>query len=393
MSKPVTNEEVEDVLSSIRRLVSEDKRPLAGLSSAPREVATPTIAETKPEAASGRLVLTPALRVEEAPQQQSEPETAPLDLGSVARKTWMQPDEPADMPDVAEDRTPLKMVAPSEHKAAPDPAMDALDALVHETLETEASKEIEPVEDNQPVEDGDYSDESYWKEGDDGPRPVDADVVAQSDAHEDEAPMVELVEDHHVDYADDLDWDDGLDGETEQSDAAEASGPTENTATGQQFFQTDHDDQDTQTINFGDLRAASIPLKATIAALGAAIGKTRQDWEPDGEDGNELSAADASTMEWADDLELDAKGEPLDSSETDAAPGPSAAKPDTRTETPIGAAFGGDDQVMDEEALRDLVSEIVRSELQGALGERITRNVRKLVRREIHRALTAQEME
>ena len=387
MSKPVTNEEVEDVLSSIRRLVSEDKRPLAGLSSAPREVATPTIAETKPEAASGRLVLTPALRVAEAPQQQPEPETAPLDLGSVARKTWMQPDEPADMPDVAEDHIPLKMVARSEQKAAPDPAMDALDALVHETLETEASKE------NEPLEDGDYSDESYWKEGDAGPRPADAAVVAQSDAHEDEAPMVELVEDHHVDYADDFDWDDGLDAETEQPDAAEASGPTENTATGQQFFQTDQDDQDTQTINFGDLRAASIPLKATIAALGAAIGKTRQDWEPDGEEGNELSAADASTMEWADDLELDAKGEPLDTSETDAAPEPSAATPDTRTEPPIGAAFGGDNQEMDAEALRDLVSEIVRSELQGALGERITRNVRKLVRREIHRALTAQEME
>ena len=29
MSDPVTNAEVEDVLSSIRRLVSEDKRPLA----------------------------------------------------------------------------------------------------------------------------------------------------------------------------------------------------------------------------------------------------------------------------------------------------------------------------------------------------------------------------
>jgi cell pole-organizing protein PopZ len=48
---------------------------------------------------------------------------------------------------------------------------------------------------------------------------------------------------------------------------------------------------------------------------------------------------------------------------------------------------------MDEEALRELVAEIVRTELQGALGERITRNVRKLVRREIHRALTAQELE
>ena len=53
----------------------------------------------------------------------------------------------------------------------------------------------------------------------------------------------------------------------------------------------------------------------------------------------------------------------------------------------------GPDEYLDEEMLRDLVSEIVRTELQGALGERITRNVRKLVRREIHRALTSQDLE
>ena len=40
-----------------------------------------------------------------------------------------------------------------------------------------------------------------------------------------------------------------------------------------------------------------------------------------------------------------------------------------------------------------MVTEIVRSELQGALGERITRNVRKLVRREIYRVLSSQEFE
>ena len=51
-----------------------------------------------------------------------------------------------------------------------------------------------------------------------------------------------------------------------------------------------------------------------------------------------------------------------------------------------------DPTLIDEEMLRDLVSEIVRQELQGALGERITRNVRKLVRREIHRALSAQDL-
>ncbi|MBT8408083.1 MAG: hypothetical protein KJN93_00475, partial [Alphaproteobacteria bacterium] len=46
---------------------------------------------------------------------------------------------------------------------------------------------------------------------------------------------------------------------------------------------------------------------------------------------------------------------------------------------------------IDEGLLRDMVSEIVRQELQGALGERITRNVRKLVRREIHRAIMTRD--
>lgn len=47
---------------------------------------------------------------------------------------------------------------------------------------------------------------------------------------------------------------------------------------------------------------------------------------------------------------------------------------------------------VDEAALREMVADIVRQELQGALGERITRNVRKLVRREIHRALAAHDL-
>lgn len=47
---------------------------------------------------------------------------------------------------------------------------------------------------------------------------------------------------------------------------------------------------------------------------------------------------------------------------------------------------------IDPEMLRDMVSEIVRRELQGSLGERITRNVRKLVRREIYRALETRDL-
>ena len=43
--------------------------------------------------------------------------------------------------------------------------------------------------------------------------------------------------------------------------------------------------------------------------------------------------------------------------------------------------------VIDEDALAEMVARIVRQELQGELGERITRNIRKLVRAEVAREL------
>lgn len=49
--------------------------------------------------------------------------------------------------------------------------------------------------------------------------------------------------------------------------------------------------------------------------------------------------------------------------------------------------------LLDEETLREIVAEVVRQELQGALGQSITRNVRKMVRREIRLALAAAELE
>ena len=49
--------------------------------------------------------------------------------------------------------------------------------------------------------------------------------------------------------------------------------------------------------------------------------------------------------------------------------------------------------VLDEDALYEIVRTLIREELQGALGERITRNVRKLVRAEINRALTARALD
>ena len=49
--------------------------------------------------------------------------------------------------------------------------------------------------------------------------------------------------------------------------------------------------------------------------------------------------------------------------------------------------------VLDEAALQEIVRQMIRAELQGDLGERITRNVRKLVRAEINRALMARDLD
>ncbi|MCP4817819.1 MAG: hypothetical protein GY883_01435, partial [Shimia sp.] len=83
MPDPVSKAEIEDVLTSIRRLVSEN-RPV---SEAP--VPEETGAEEAELASNGpvqnapmALVLTPALRVEEDPEEFSEGADAPLDISA-----------------------------------------------------------------------------------------------------------------------------------------------------------------------------------------------------------------------------------------------------------------------------------------------------------------------
>jgi hypothetical protein len=49
--------------------------------------------------------------------------------------------------------------------------------------------------------------------------------------------------------------------------------------------------------------------------------------------------------------------------------------------------------VLDEAALQQIIRQLIRDELKGVLGERITQNVRKLVRAEINRALAAHALD
>ncbi|WP_456386286.1 hypothetical protein [Profundibacter sp.] len=135
-----------------------------------------------------------------------------------------------------------------------------------------------------------------------------------------------------------------------------------------------------------DATDAALSLEDTIADLEAAIGQQKGEWEPDGSDFEEDADAEEVMSEpvqdWIDgtaqEIGVEAKAVPEDAATAD------LDDPDL---------FGIEESVIDEETLRDLVSDIVRQELQGALGERITRNVRKLVRREINRVLAAQDFD
>jgi uncharacterized small protein (DUF1192 family) len=276
MSDPVTNSDVEDVLSSIRRLVSENQR--AG-------------GEPVQAQAADRLVLTPQLRVSQDDVLRLEPEHA------------VEPDDETE----AQDRKPA--------------AESGEDPQTAEVRDAEAA--IDPASE-----------------------PLAADA------------------------ADTESWTD-----TEPADSEDLQIP-------------EHRVVQRDTIGVFE-------LSAKIAALETAIGRTADQWEPDGKGRDAYAGTDSPTISWQSNVELDGTGRPLPvgrtlASEPDKSE-PRATEPEPEQENVEVAE--SDDQFIDEDALRELVADIVKSELQGKLGERITRNVRKLVRREIQRALAARELE
>ena len=75
------------------------------------------------------------------------------------------------------------------------------------------------------------------------------------------------------------------------------------------------------------------------------------------------------------------------------AAGPVAPQPQAKAPDPVAGARAALDAIPDEDALRLLVSRLIREELQGDLGERITSIVRKLVRSEVRRVVDLQELD
>ncbi len=147
-------------------------------------------------------------------------------------------------------------------------------------------------------------------------------------------------------------------------------------------------------------------LSAKIEALEAAIARTEDQWEPDGDSDDAYSGTPSKALHWIPAPtfeEEETEGVDATSGEAGAPkeePATFVRHGDTPKVDPVEDDAPGEtieDEIglsaSEEEALREMIAEVVRSELQGALGERITRNVRKMVRREIHRALTAKELE
>lgn len=282
MSDPVTNVDIEDVLSSIRRLVSNNNDGQEDQVS-------------RREDTADKLVLTPSLRIDDSAAEAT---------GAVAAAGEIAPESDA---------------GPEHSEGAADP---------------------EPQPDDGRPSSDDPADEEA---GVDWPAIDEEAEAGQS------APEASLTDDEEEDVSDPID--------AVSDDAA-------------------------------------TPLGAQAAEFEAAVADRDDQWEPDGLSEDDYAGGAVTALDWqdADELSADPDLEPADEQVSDAyAQAWDSYEP--KEDDPADTAFSFDDAVIDEDTLRDMVAEIVRQELQGTLGERITRNVRKLVRREIHRALTSQDFD
>lgn len=338
-SDPLSNPEIEDVLSSIRRLVSEDTRG-APKRAVPPEPETAPMASMSPDdrLVDDRLVLTPSLRVEETGS-----ETAAIARFSEANATNAATDE-------------------SRGEAAPATADHSLEATIAEleAAVAEADDDFEP--------DGGDDDAILDEAGDDRDS---ADAATSENVAEPESGAEPVTESETK----------PLQPQQEAASVtADAADPGE--ADADEVADPDETDE--------------------LAALDALDAEQDNRFDDDDLEAEALAGDIAAGL--ADDLavDTDAGERSVPGGDTDAdvlaavtATAASTAFDEIEADTTISAARAGSGHSgrIDEAALRRLVSECLRQELQGPLGERITRNVRKLVRREIQRALAAKDID
>ena len=336
MSDPVTNVEIEDVLTSIRRLVSDNEwaRPKVyrpdSAEDARRMEKAPKFAE-KPTAE--RFVLTPSLRIAESAEPAvSAVENVEVEEDEEVSITYSEPyaEPEASVVEEAPEQEPQFQTTRLMPKDAVEFSSDYTedsDTMAADARMNELERMMEELE--AAVNHGsEWDDEAPFEH------------VADSSA---DRPMREsdTVEDAEVAY-----------------DAPEL-GVLE-TAIEDAIFDAIQTAPKQPEPEVQTLFEAEEPVVEEPAA-------TQDHYMPPQPD-EEFAIPEEDAYEHNDDPDLDLDADPLED-------------------------FYDTGPQFEEAALREMVRDIIREELQGKLGERITRNVRKLVRREIYRVMAQQDYE
>lgn len=396
MSDPMTNLEIQDVLSSIRRLVSEDSRhkPQPG-----KEHAEEPADNGRAAASAGKLVLTDALRVPEAAEDEAalpagedtlrqsvagdgvfdDAEPLPeadvaLPDGNALLRDW-ETDSATDAQSLEDTIAELEAaVAGIGGEFEPDGSEVAKGAMPDAALEdafedgfaVDEAAEAESAELAQPVTSGDLRS-----------RP-DLDATAQDAAEDvataaDDGPAEGAEADVDAEFADD-----DVSSRPEPEEAGEAAPALAANAEAELPHEGEADGSEEPTGPIPAFVRGGVRFSPPAAETGPVSNGTVRRLT--------LSAADAvpgGAAHW--DRDDAPEAEPLLHAGPD-------VEADDDADDAVGLFSAGDEAVIDLEMLRDLVAEIIREELQGPLGERITRNVRMLVRREINRALESRNL-
>ena len=316
MVGPLSSEEIEDVVSSVRRLVSNEQ----------------SLRRTTRDLTADRLVLTPALRVVS--------EIAPLStlILDAPVSDMVRANEAA--PEIPSEILPEPAPPATDDPAAEAPAVELIEA--------------------------DWED-LIWA----APEAISLGEAALG-AEEAEVLLPP-----------------GEEAAAEVASRPEPEAEAGAEARAEIWAQVDGEWVEDEPVPFIPLRRRAEHLAARLAA--GAVPEPDETEDTDHDDTLTAPLHDAT----AELLEDDSLAADLDGDAPVARGIDDGEKADTaqRMPTEILDADGTPLAVLDEAALQEIVRQMIREELQGSLGERITRNVRKLVRTEINRALVARDLD
>ncbi|NVK47748.1 MAG: hypothetical protein HWE33_15755 [Rhodobacteraceae bacterium] len=377
MSDPMTNLDADDVLASIRRLVAETHShgaehsavhgagqgtapasPVQSMPSMEQKLTTSSDAkDTAPGPAA--LILTPDFRVE-------KPTAKDADTGS---------EEPAEPLVLSMDQA--VHVPQGEGEPTPGPGVES---LVAEEVQSAARHPADPAP----------ATEDWSAELDDTPDEVAAAHVARLSLEQRIAELEAAVGAQRVEW--EPDGSEDLEAEipremprafTEPGARVLRFGPVETVPFEPRADETPSEDEtdDAYDADGAAMTQAEDRANDEMDEIADAEVIEETAFQPAHEAVEDTSVEAATDIEDAEIAEDETPAQGV------------APDPDPSLEEELALAGYADEDILDEEALRDLIAQVIREELQGELGQRITRNVRRLVRREVQRALTLREFE